>query len=116
MCLIRLFILNFLIVFNSFSQIEEPVIWNSNINKISDENYLITIEAYIEKNWRLYSQNLPKGAAEPTEFIFEDKPGNLNHFRQVYLNQFFSSNLDARYFLLAFPDFQKNTSSLLEHH
>ena len=75
MCLMRLFILNFLIVFNSFSQIEEPVIWNSNINKISDENYLITIEAYIDKNWRLYSQNLPKGGAEPTEFVFKDKSG-----------------------------------------
>jgi len=75
MFLIRLFVLNFLIVFNSFSQIEQPVIWNSNINKISDENYLITIDAYIEKNWRLYSQNLPKGGAEPTEFIFKDKLG-----------------------------------------
>ena len=75
MFLIRLFILNFLIGFNSFSQIEEPVIWNSNINKVSDENHLITIKAYIEKNWRLYSQNLPKGGAEPTEFIFKDKLG-----------------------------------------
>ena len=75
MFLIRLFILNFLIGFNSFSQIEEPVIWNSNINKVSDENHLITIDAYIEKNWRLYSQNLPKGGAEPTEFIFIDKIG-----------------------------------------
>ena len=75
MFLIRLFVLNFLIGFNSFSQIEQPVIWNSNINKISDENYLITIDAYIEKNWRLYSQNLPKGGAEPTEFIFKDKLG-----------------------------------------
>jgi len=75
MLLIRLFVLNFLIGFNSFSQIEQPIIWNSNINKISDENYLITIDAYIEKNWRLYSQNLPKGGAEPTEFIFKDKLG-----------------------------------------
>ncbi len=75
MFLIRLFVLNFLIGFNSFSQIEQPVIWNSNINKISDENYLITIDAYIEKNWRLYSQNLPKGGVEPTEFIFKDKLG-----------------------------------------
>ena len=75
MFLIRLFVLNFLIGFNSFSQIEQPVIWNSNINKVSDENHLITIEAYIEKNWRLYSQNLPKGGAEPTEFIFKDKLG-----------------------------------------
>ena len=75
MLLIRLFVLNFLIGFNSFSQIEQPIIWNSNINKISDENHLITIDAYIEKNWRLYSQNLPKGGAEPTEFIFKDKLG-----------------------------------------
>ena len=75
MCYIRLFILNFFIVFNSFSQIEEPVTWNSNINKVSDENYLITIDAYIEKNWRLYSQNLPKGGPEPTEFIFKEIQG-----------------------------------------
>ena len=58
-----------------FHRLKKPVIWNSNINKISDENYLITIEAYIDKNWRLYSQNLPKGGAEPTEFVFKDKSG-----------------------------------------
>ena len=71
----RLFILTFFVVFNSFSQIEEPVTWNSNIDKISDENYLITIDAYIQNNWRLYSQNLPKGGPEPTEFIFKEKQG-----------------------------------------
>ena len=71
----RLFILTFFVLFNSFSQIEEPVTWNSNIDKISDENYLITIDAYIQNNWRLYSQNLPKGGPEPTEFIFKEKQG-----------------------------------------
>lgn len=75
MCFIRLFILSFFVVFNSFSQIEEPVTWNSNIDKVSDENYLITIDAYIENNWRLYSQNLPKGGPEPTEFILKEKQG-----------------------------------------
>ena len=75
MCFIRLFILCFFVVFNSFSQIEEPVTWNSNIDKVSDENYLITIDAYIENNWRLYSQNLPKGGPEPTEFILKEKQG-----------------------------------------
>jgi thiol:disulfide interchange protein DsbD len=98
----RLFILNFLIVFNSFSQIEEPVIWGSNINKISNENYLINIEAYIDKNWRLYSQNLPKGGAEPTEFIFKDKLGfkligsfNESESIRKYDNLF---KLDLNYF------------------
>jgi len=75
MCFMRLFILTFFVVFNSFSQIEEPVTWNSNIDKISDENYLITIDAYIQNNWRLYSQDLPKGGPEPTEFIFKEKQG-----------------------------------------
>ena len=75
MCFMRLFILTFFVVFNSFSQIEEPVTWNSNIDKISDQNYLITIDAYIQNNWRLYSQNLPKGGPEPTEFIFKEKQG-----------------------------------------
>ena len=98
----RLFILNFLIVFNSFSQIEEPVIWGANINKISNENYLINIEAYIDKNWRLYSQNLPKGGAEPTEFIFKDKLGfkligsfNESESIRKYDNLF---KLDLNYF------------------
>jgi len=98
----RLFILNFLIVFNSFSQIEEPVIWGSNINKISNENYLINIEAYIDKNWRLYSQNLPKGGAEATEFIFKDKLGfkligsfNESESIRKYDNLF---KLDLNYF------------------
>ncbi len=75
MYFLRFFSFYFLLSFYCFSQIEEPVIWNSNIQKISDHNYLITIEAYIDDNWRLYSQNLPKGGAEPTEFVFRDKKG-----------------------------------------
>ena len=86
MYFLRFFSFYLLLSFYCFSQIEEPVIWNSNIQKISDHNYLITIEAYIDDNWRLYSQNLPKGGAEPTEFVFRDKKGYelLGVFREIF--------------------------------
>ena len=52
-----------------FSQ--NPVTFQTEVNKISENKFELVTNAYIEKGWRLYSQNLQKGGAIPTAFIYE---------------------------------------------
>ena len=52
-----------------FSQ--NPVTFQTEVNKISENKFELITNAYIEKGWRLYSQNLQKGGAIPTAFIYE---------------------------------------------
>jgi thiol:disulfide interchange protein len=72
---LRKFLYFFLLLgFSSFSQEEEPILWNSKIEKISETNYLIVLEASIKANWHLYSQLIEdEGPPNPTKFIFKNK-------------------------------------------
>ncbi|WP_372746402.1 cytochrome c biogenesis protein CcdA [Lutibacter sp.] len=54
-----------------FSQIHDPVKWNTAVEKISETEYDLIITASIEKNWHLYSQNVPQDGPIPTSFSFE---------------------------------------------
>ena len=64
-------ILFILIPLFCFSQ--EPIKWLTSVEKKSDNSYVLSTTAIIQDNWRLYSQNLEKGGALPTEFVFEDE-------------------------------------------
>ena len=64
-------ILFILIPLFCFSQ--EPIKWLTSVEKKSDNSYVLSTTAKIQDNWRLYSQNLEKGGALPTEFVFEDE-------------------------------------------
>ncbi len=55
----------------SYSQILEPVKWTTEAKKISDTEYDLIINATIEPNYHLYSQNVPDDGPLPTIFIFE---------------------------------------------
>ncbi len=66
-----LFLFVLLTVFLSRAQIYEPVTWDTELNQVSDSEYQLIFNAIIEKNWHLYSQELPEGAALPTVFIYE---------------------------------------------
>lgn len=55
----------------SYSQILEPVKWTTETKKISETDYDLIITASIEKNYHLYSQNIPDNGPRPTLFIFE---------------------------------------------
>jgi len=53
------------------AQIEEPVLWQSKIENIGENEYLLSFETNIAPGWHLYSQfSNPEGAI-PTEFIFK---------------------------------------------
>lgn len=49
---------------------EEPVLWSSEWNKISDTEYELVFKAKIFEGWHVYSQHTPEGGALPTEFTF----------------------------------------------
>lgn len=64
-----------LITLNSFSQVEEPVKWKYEKNKIDDKTYELVFVASIENNWHLYSQFVPDGGPVKTSFYFYDLNG-----------------------------------------
>lgn len=66
--------------FHSFSQILEPVKWESEIEKISDTEYNLIFKANIDKGWYIYSQNKidPDGFAPITYFEFKNQDNNYN--------------------------------------
>ena len=57
------------------AQFEEPVVWESSLEQLSKERFLLKFEAKIKPKWHLYSQfSNPEGAI-PTEFVFDDLNG-----------------------------------------
>ena len=63
-------------VYYSTAQIQDPVKWKSKIEKISDNEYKITLDGNIEENWHMYSQFTPDGGPLPTEFLYNNAEGN----------------------------------------
>ena len=61
-------LLTLFVGFLGFSQ-ENKAKFSVAVEKLSDTEYLITYNAQIEPNWRLYSTVLPDMTALPTEFI-----------------------------------------------
>ena len=57
------------------AQFEEPVVWESSLEQLSKDRFLLKFEAKIKPKWHLYSQfSNPEGAI-PTEFVFDDLNG-----------------------------------------
>jgi thiol:disulfide interchange protein DsbD len=57
------------------AQFEEPVVWESSLEQLSKDRFLLKFEAKIKPKWHLYSQfSNPEGAI-PTEFVFDDING-----------------------------------------
>ena len=75
--------LKFILVFFLFAStakaqiIENPVKWNTTIEKISDNEYNLIVNAIIKDGWHLYSQNVPEFGPIATSFSFENKENNF---------------------------------------
>ena len=54
-----------------YSQIIEPVKWETEVKKISDIEYELIINATIDTNYHLYSQKVSNDGPLPTVFIFK---------------------------------------------
>ena len=61
-----------LIILSEFVFSQNPVKFETQVNSLGKDKFELVTKATIEKGWRLYSQNLPKGGAIPTEFIFDN--------------------------------------------
>ena len=73
-----LFTLLFTII-SGFSQTEDnPVVWESTINKISETEFDAVFTAKLLEEWHLYSQYNPEDASQPLEILIPDgKTGYL---------------------------------------
>ncbi len=58
---------------NSFAQIEDPVSWKFEHEKLADGEYLLKFVATMESGWYIYSQDNSGDGPVPTSFTF--KPG-----------------------------------------
>lgn len=72
-----------------------PVKWNTNVKKLSKDEYLLIAKAKLESGWHLYSQDVPNNGPSPTSFDFKQNEnyelvGNLEesegktHFDPVF--------------------------------
>ena len=62
---------------NIFSQILEPVKWESSVEKISDTEFNLVFIATIEKGWYMYSQEEAADfGPRPTYFEYKNQDGN----------------------------------------
>src|SRR4051812_31527171 len=52
------------------AQVYNPVKWKMSVEKISDTEYELRMNAKIQESWHLYSQNVPDGGPLPTHFTF----------------------------------------------
>jgi thiol:disulfide interchange protein DsbD len=69
-------VLSFLLITTSiFSQIYDPVKWSTSVENVSENEYNLVINASIDMNWHLYSQNVPEDGPIPTTFIFQPSEG-----------------------------------------
>ncbi len=58
-----------------YSQIEDPVKWETSVEKISETEYKLISKASIEAGWHLYSQSVPEDGPIPTSFTYDDANG-----------------------------------------
>jgi thiol:disulfide interchange protein DsbD len=63
--------------FNSYSQILEPVKWETKVEKISDTELNLIFKASLETGWYMYSQKESEGSGPlPTYFEYKKQNGN----------------------------------------
>ena len=68
------------------AQIVKPVKWTSKVEKISETEFNLVMEAKIDDEWHVYSQYTPQadlGSALPATFKFEDAKGNYELIGKV---------------------------------
>ena len=68
------------------AQVNNPVEWTSEIEKISDTEFNLIYKAEIQTKWRLYSQYLEENSGFPTEFMY-DSIQQANDFNLVGKNK-----------------------------
>ena len=76
-------LLSFLTLFTAQGQMVNPVKWSSRVEKISDTEFNLVMEAKIDADWHVYSQFTPENGPLPAEFKFKDAKGNYELIGKV---------------------------------
>jgi len=76
-------LLSFLTLFTAQAQMINPVKWSSRVEKISDTEFNLVMEAKIDADWHVYSQFTPENGPLPAEFKFKDAKGNYELIGKV---------------------------------
>ena len=76
-------LLSFLTLFTAQAQMINPVKWSSRVEKISETEFNLVMEAKIEDDWHVYSQFTPENGPLPAEFKFKDAKGNYELIGKV---------------------------------
>ena len=70
-------ILNLLLVSISFSQVKNPVKWQTSVEKISETEFNLISNATIENGWHVYSQFTPENGPLPLVLTFKNQKSNF---------------------------------------
>ena len=70
-----LFIISLFVFQGISAQIKDPVKLRYNITSLPNNEYEAVLTANIEKNWHIYSKDLPPDSGIPTEMILSSKEG-----------------------------------------
>ena len=68
----------FLLSCSMFGQMYNPVKWTTSVEKISDKEYVLKIEAAIQSGWHLYGQYIEEGGPSATAFSFKNPKKNFD--------------------------------------
>lgn len=60
------------------AQLLDPVQWKTSLEKKSDTEYVVHMNATIDNGWHLFSQFTPDGGSLPTVFSFKNAKGNYD--------------------------------------
>ncbi|MBE8723346.1 protein-disulfide reductase DsbD family protein [Flavobacterium hungaricum] len=60
------------------AQMYNPVKWKTSVEKISDQEYLLKVQAEIQSGWHLYGQYIEEGGPSKTEFTFHNPNKNFD--------------------------------------
>lgn len=54
------------------AQMYNPVKWKTSVEKLSDKEYLLKVQAEIQSGWHLYGQDIEEGGPSKTAFTFKN--------------------------------------------
>lgn len=72
-------ILTFLLLISAAmsGQMYNPVKWSTSVEKISDKEYVLKLQAKIQSGWHLYGQYIEEGGPSPTAITFKNPKKNF---------------------------------------
>lgn len=75
---LQVFIALFFTFWSFNAQLLDPVKWKTSVEKKSETEFVITMNASIDNGWHLFSQFTPEGGSLPTVFSFKNSKGNYD--------------------------------------